>query len=615
MASKSLPSTLPPTPLLSDNIHSGIPKNLEADAKVAKERLYSNKTVPDTVPRERDVPRLPPNTTRDKFDAAIAELRQRLGDEHVQLNDKPLVDGWYMEHPNTHDAFHIAQQEELVCSAVVYPSSTEEVQTIVLWANKHTIPIYPISMGRNIGYGGAAPRVPGSVVIDLGRRMNQVLKIDGSSASCMVEPGVSYYKLYEEIQKSGHPLWIDCPDLGGGSVMGNALDRGVGYTPYGDHFANHCGMEIVLPTGELLRTGMGALPGKDGADNPVWESFQPAYGPYSDGIFSQSNFGIVTKMGFWLMPATGSFSYMVTFPRDDDFEQIIEVIRPLAQRGVFGNIPQLRHVIQELAVTGKPKSAWYSGKGRMPRDAIAACAKTQPCGDVSWVFYGCQYGTDAAIKAQMDIVREAFGTIPGSRFLYAEDLPKNHYLHDRAKVFAGVPVLRELDWLNWVPNAAHIFFSPIVPTRGKDARVVHDIIAKLHTKWGFDLFPTLTIAGRESHYIGNIVYNRFDMDEKRRATGLMRELIAECAAEGYGEYRTHLLFADQVAATYGWNNQALRRFNETIKDALDPNGILAPGRNGIWPRAYRGKGWEITEDNRDILRGVVPVEAGGKAKL
>jgi hypothetical protein len=58
-------------------------------------------------------------------------------------------------------------------------------------------------------------------------------------------------------------------------------------------------------------------------------------------------------------------------------------------------------------------------------------------------------------------------------------------------------------------------------------------------------------------------------------------------------YRTHLLFADQVAGTYNWGNDALRRFNETIKDALDPNGILAPGRNGIWPREYRGKGWEL----------------------
>ena len=186
----------------------------------------------------------------------------------------------------------------MTCSAVVYPGSTEDVQTVVRWANKYRIPIYPISMGRNLGYGGAAPRVPGSVVLDLGRRMDKVLNIDGENASCMVEPGVSYFKLYEEIQKQKLPLWIDCPDLGGGSVLGNAIDRGVGYTPYGDHFANHCGMEIVLPDGSVLRTGLGAIPGKDGADNPCWQSFQAAYGPYVDGIFSQSNFGVVTKMGF-----------------------------------------------------------------------------------------------------------------------------------------------------------------------------------------------------------------------------------------------------------------------------------------------------------------------------
>ncbi|KAK3372669.1 glycolate oxidase [Podospora didyma] len=584
--------SFPPPPSLSSN-YSGLPDRLADIGSESKNRLLSRRTLPESAPRQHDVPRLPPDISRAEFNQAIGEVKEILGSENVAINDRPLVDGWYIEHPNTHDAYHVALQEDLVSSAVVYPGNVEEVQSIVRWANKHLIPIYPISMGRNIGYGGTAPRVPGSVVIDLGKRMNRILNIDAENASCLLEPGVSYFALYEEIQRRQLPLWIDTPDVGGGSVLGNAIDRGVGYTPYGDHFANHCGLEIVLPSGELLRTGMGALPGKEGDDNPTWQSFQPAYGPYSDGIFSQSNYGIVVRMGMWLMPETSHQSYLITFPRDEDFPDIVEVIRPLAQQRVLGNIPQLRHVIQELATTARPKSDFYAGKDPVPRSVIHEHAATLPVGDVSWVFYGTQYGDPAGITAQLEIIRTAFSKIAGAKMLLPDDLPPEHYLHSRVSVCSGVPILRELDWLNWVPNAAHLFFSPIVPTRGRDARIVHEIVVRLHAKYGFDLLPTLCVAGREMHYIVNIVYDRASVDEKRRAAALMREMIAETAAEGYGEYRTHILFADMVASTYSWGSNALMRFNETIKDALDPNGILAPGRNGIWPRRFRGKGWEI----------------------
>ncbi|KAK5656450.1 hypothetical protein OQA88_4832 [Cercophora sp. LCS_1] len=589
-------SSFPPPPSLSSK-YSGLPDRLAEIGAESKNRLLSKRTVPESAPRQKEVPRLPPDITRPEFDQAIGEIRQILGGENVDVNDKPLVDGWYVEHPNTHDAFHIALQEDLVSSAIVYPGSVEEVQAVVRWANKHLIPVYPISMGRNIGYGGTAPRVPGSVVIDLGRRMNRILNIDAENASCLVEPGVSYFALYEEIQRRGLPLWIDTPDVGGGSVLGNAIDRGVGYTPYGDHFANHCGMEIVLPDGSLLRTGMGALPGKDGSDNPTWQSFQAPYGPYSDGLFSQSNFGIVVRMGMWLMPPTGHQSYLITFPRDSDFSLIVDTIRPLAQQRILGNIPQLRHVIQELATTGLPRSHFYPSPGPMPRSVIAEQAANLPLGPVSWVFYGTQYGDASTISAQLSAIRAAFSAaIPESKLLLPSDLPPEHYLHSRVSVCSGVPILRELDWLNWVPNAAHLFFSPIVPTRAADAKVVHEIVVRLHQKHGFDLLPTLCVAGREMHYIVNIVYDRSSVDEKRRAARLMKEMIAECAAEGYGEYRTHILFADMVANTYNWGGNALGRFNETIKDALDPNGILAPGRNGIWPKRFRDKGWEILGD-------------------
>ncbi|ERS94899.1 uncharacterized protein SPSK_07250 [Sporothrix schenckii 1099-18] len=616
-----------------EEAYSGPPPRLQDEATAKRDRIAASRTLPARFTRRRGL-QPPPGMSIDTFLAAIAELRAELkgGDDLIQVNDDgvDLVDGWYLDKPaSTHDAFHVADPEALASSAVIFPRSTADVQAIVRWANRHTstskdgkargIPLYPISMGRNLGYGGAAPRIPGGVVLDLGRNMHQILDLDGGNASCIVEPGVSYFALYEAVQQLNEankgtqtPLWIDCPDLGGGSVLGNAVDRGVGYTPYGDHFGNHCGMEVVLPDGSLLRTGMGALPGASDADgqetdNTAWQSFQHSFGPAVHGLFSQSSLGIVVKMGFHLMPAPPAHqSYCLTFPREDDFAAIVEVIRPLAQQGVLGNIPQLRHVVQELNVTGQPRATFRQGTteadGPLTADEVHAAAAKLPLGDCAWVFYGTQYGASAdALQDQIASLHRRFlAAIPGTRLVLPDEVPGDHYLHARALVCAGVPVLRELDWLHWVPNGAHLFFSPIAPTRAADARALHALISELHAAHGFDLFPTLCVAGREMHYISNIVYDRADADAKRRAVRLMRAMIAACAARGFGEYRTHLLFADQVARTYSWGGQALLRLHETIKDALDPQGVLAPGRNGIWPAAYRGEGWELGVDDVDL---------------
>ena len=87
------------------------------------------------------------------------------------------------------------------------------------------------------------------------------------------------------------------PDLGGGSVIGNALEHGVGYTPLGDHFAQHCGMEVVLANGDIAAHRHGRH-----GDPHNWLVYPRSAGPSWDGIFTQSNYGIVTKMGVGLMP-------------------------------------------------------------------------------------------------------------------------------------------------------------------------------------------------------------------------------------------------------------------------------------------------------------------------
>jgi 4-cresol dehydrogenase (hydroxylating) flavoprotein subunit len=148
-------------------------------------------------------------------------------------------------------------------SAAVSPASTEQVQEIVRIANEFGVPLFPISTGKNNGYGGGQPRLSGAVVVGTGERMNRILEVDEKLGYALLEPGVSYFDLYDYLQANAPTLMIDCPDLGWGSVVGNTLDRGVGYTPYGDHLMWQTGLEVVLPTGDVMRTGMGAVPGSN----------------------------------------------------------------------------------------------------------------------------------------------------------------------------------------------------------------------------------------------------------------------------------------------------------------------------------------------------------------
>src|ERR1700761_813026 len=83
--------------------YSGVPKRLSREAVDAKTRLYSQKTLPDSVPRRRIT--LPPGISKKSFDQAVTEWQGVLGEDNVELNDKPLVDGWYMEHPCVPDLF------------------------------------------------------------------------------------------------------------------------------------------------------------------------------------------------------------------------------------------------------------------------------------------------------------------------------------------------------------------------------------------------------------------------------------------------------------------------------------------------------------------------------
>ncbi|RAL60040.1 hypothetical protein DID88_000666 [Monilinia fructigena] len=372
--------------------------------------------------------------------------------------------------------FIIFLTDYFVVSATIAPRNVEEVQAIVRLCNEFEIPLWPFSIGRNVGYGGAAPRVPGSVGLDMGKNMNRVLEVSTEGAYALLEPGATFFSLYDYLKekKLDDQLWIDTPDLGGGSVVGNTIERGVGNTPYGDHFMMHCGLEVVLPTGELVRTGMGALP---------------------------------------------------------------DPTQPTVEGGSLDQQP----------------------------------------GNRCW----------------QQVVKEAFGTIEGAKFFFPEDIKEKCVLHVRAQTLQGIPTFDELCWVDWLPNRAHIFFSPISKISGEDATKQYEIAQKMTLEAGFDFFGTFTIGMREMHHIICLVFDGENEDQKRRIHKLIRELIQACADNGWGEYRTHIALMDQIAETYNWNDNAPMKLNEKIKNALGPKGILAPGKNGIWSSSYNRSDWRL----------------------
>src|SRR5690606_30967825 len=111
--------------------------------------------------------------------------------------------------------------------------------------------------------------------------------------------------------------------------------------PFGDHPMSQCGLEVVLPDGTLMRTGMGAM-----GNARAWHVYKRGFGPSADNLFMQSNFGVVTKMGMWLMPAPECYMPgWLTLRRDEDLELLLERLRPLMQDGTIANQPMIINAV------------------------------------------------------------------------------------------------------------------------------------------------------------------------------------------------------------------------------------------------------------------------------
>jgi len=481
------------------------------------------------------------------------------------------------------------EEEERHASAAVAPISVEEVQDIVRVANDFRLPLYPISTGRNLTYGGSAPAYSGSVVLDL-KRMNRILEVSERDKTCLVEPGVSYFDLYRHLRQNNIRLWIDTADPGWGGLIGNALDRGGGYTgtDFRDHFDAHCGMEVVLPTGELLRTGMGA-----NEQATTWQLFKYGMGPWIDGMFSQSNFGVVTKMGFWLMEEPQAAKQVsITVPRREDVFALVDIVHSLICDHTIPSQTTVASPVMNGSTDPELVRLRTSGGSSDADWNDYAQSVGRPFWNASFVLYGAQ----KVIDMQWEHIRDRMGVIPGVQFRetasYTFPLSDEEAEAVPDKARYGIPSLNLFGSRNapgQQPSEGHLDFSPMIRPRGEELIALYDLTGKIYGDFG--LTPSAAM-GMMFHARTMICFHAVptfrNAEDNQRTRALFETLVTSCAEQGWNIYRIHAHFQSLGMSVFDFNDNALHRLHETLKDSIDPRGVISAGRYGIWPRHLRG---------------------------
>jgi len=491
--------------------------------------------------------------------------------------------------------------------ALVRPGNAGEVAQLVKIAGQSRLAVYPISTGKNWGYGDACAVGAGQVILDLSR-MNRIIRVDPELAYAVIEPGVTQRQLSDYLRQQGHRLWADCTGAGPDtSYIGNIMERGFGHSPYGNRLQHVAGMQVVLAGGELLETGFGHY-----AQSRTTHLFPYGVGPFLDGLFTQSNMGIVTRLGIWLMPQAECVNhFLCSVPEHVDIAAVVDALRPLRLDGTLRSILHIGNDMRVLSGGGTfPRTAVPQG-ARLP-DALRAAMRRE-AGVGAWSVSGALYGTQAQVAAARAALRRALrGTAARPVFISERSLRAGALAARllggtdagrrlRAKValgeslFAmnrGVPDGRFLAGAYWrrreaLPagfpaqadpardNCGLLWVSPVLPLRGEDMLAVHALAQASFDKYGFDLFATFSMINeRTLGGVLTVAYDKEDSAEAARARACHDEVFERMFEAGYIPYRVgnHAMGRLDPAGDSYWRTVG------AIKAALDPAGILAPGR-------------------------------------
>jgi glycolate oxidase len=172
----------------------------------------------------------------------------------ARLSEIVGADGLLVDEEKVEPYAQDALKEKFPPEAVVLPRSAEEVSAILRLANERRFPV--TARGGGVGYTGGAVPVEGGIVVGTDR-MNHIKEIDAENLYAVTEPGVTTYALQQAVERLGLFYPPDPASYKNSYIGGNIAENagGIRSAKYGVTKHYVLGLEVVLPTGEVVRTG------------------------------------------------------------------------------------------------------------------------------------------------------------------------------------------------------------------------------------------------------------------------------------------------------------------------------------------------------------------------
>lgn len=408
---------------------------------------------------------------------------------------------------------------------IVLPGKTEEVSEIMRYETQTCTPVF--IRGGGTGTGGMAVARSGGILLDL-CRMDKILEINEDNATITTQAGCGAYKAIKALRKKGYRLAL-WPESGSSLPMGgwtSCSASGINQYSQGYLWDSLVGLEVVLPTGEIVRTGLNA-----------WSNCGPIgrYGATGDiqGLFEGSlgAFGVITELTYTIYPDHEALEHVdLGF---EDWEPLIKALKLFRKTSVITDVSFLDSAVGKLV----------GGNIQIDYPLILSI--------------GCA-GTQEEAERGAAIVRE-IGAKVGAKDAGA---PLGDILYHNAALLNS-PSFKTLGGLDDTASVGHTFdvFPEIY-------RVFREIVDRYQISYYWYAWVLKTCVVSFPAFAYKEPEQMEDMRKAREEISLKWREIKDVPPTTY--FGPSPDFTPYLRPTY---YELLRK----IKRALDPNNILQPG--------------------------------------